>query len=228
MSSNDTSLTPPTPATSEERHPIRDLRQRPLGVMPRQLQTWIMAGLTAALLAIIVVTGRPTAPRSIIGAPQASTSLSPDRLRQYQKELAEQEARLRREIADNQAAAAAANAAPRAGEFNREPTADPMHDEQRRRAYSSLFADNVAFTRRRDGGAGTPAAGAPKASDLGTPGPEEVIARAFARARHRPRRRHRRQSSSPHRRRRPARPRRPSRQARATSRRPFRRTRRLA
>ena len=131
------------------RDTVQDRRVRPRGVLPRHLQTWIMAGLAATMLVIIVVTGRPTPPRrpTDAGTPQTGTSpLPPDRLRRYQEQLAEQESRLRQELADRQAAVATATqAATSSGETQ---PADPIVEEQRRRAYTSLFAENVAFTRR--------------------------------------------------------------------------------
>lgn len=135
---------PPTP-----RDIVRDHRVRPHGLVPRHLQTWIMAGLTVAILLIIVITGKPSPARRspAAGTPQASTALSPDRLKRFQEQLTEQEARLRRDTAEAQAATSGVPADPRAAEPS---PADPIVEEQRRRAYSSLFADNVAFTRRRD------------------------------------------------------------------------------
>ena len=136
---------------SPERDRLIDHRTPPRGVLPRHLQTWIMAGLAAAMLFIIVVTGRPApSPRKApdAAAPQSSGSLPPDRLRRYQEQLAEQEIRLRQEIAATQAAAAAAAAQTTPLPADAASPADPIADEQRRRAYSSLFAENVAFTRR--------------------------------------------------------------------------------
>ena len=70
------------------RDAVHDRRIRPRGVLPRHLQTWIMVGLAAAMLFIIVVTGRPAPTRrsSDTATVQASTSgLPPDRLRRYQE-----------------------------------------------------------------------------------------------------------------------------------------------
>ena len=54
---------------------------------------------------------------------------------------------MRRDTAEAQAATIGVPADPRPAEAS---PADPIVEEQRRRAYSSLFAGNVAFTRRRD------------------------------------------------------------------------------
>jgi len=145
-SSNDT----PTPSGPE---PIRDQRTTPRGVLPRHLQTWLMVGLALTILAIILVTGRTSpAPRTgpTAGSP-TPRALTPDRIQAYQRQLADDQARLQRELdAAASASATAPTAATARGRGSREPApvADPVTDEQRRREYQSLFTDNVAFTRR--------------------------------------------------------------------------------
>jgi type IV secretion system protein VirB10 len=142
----------------ESRDLVRDRRVRPRGVLPRHLQTWVMAGVAAAMLVIIVITGRPAParrPSDASPAPASTSSLPPERLRRYQEQLAEQEARLRQELADTQAAAAAA-AQPTTPPKEVQPS-DPIADEQHRRAYTSLFAENVAFTRRSGSASPDPA-----------------------------------------------------------------------
>jgi type IV secretion system protein TrbI len=134
--------------------PIRDERTTPRGVLPRQLQTWLMVGLALAILGIILVTGHtsPLPRTGPMSAPPTPLALSPDKIQAYQRQLADDQARLQRELA----ATAQASQPPRtlgsgraSGSLSREPAgADPVTDDQRRRDYQSLFADNVAFTRR--------------------------------------------------------------------------------
>lgn len=155
-----TSTETPTP-TPTSPAPIRDQRTTPRGVLPRQLQTWLMVGLAVAILSIILVTGHSSpAPRTgpTAGSP-TPRALGPDRIQAYQRQLAEDEARLQRELAAAAATAPPAPASAARGRGSREPVAvnptatspaaaNPMADDQRRRDYQSLFADNVAFTRR--------------------------------------------------------------------------------
>ena len=139
---------------------LSDHRVKPRGVFPRHLQTWAMAALAGALLLVIVVAGRPSGPRrpaDAASSSQAASALPPDRLRRYQEQLADQEARLRKELADAQASAAAATPQP-ASPSREAPRTDPIADERRRREYASLFADSVAFTRRAAGTAAPPQA----------------------------------------------------------------------
>ena len=68
--------------------PIVDHRQPPRGVLPRHMQTWLMAALAVGVLTVILFTGQSTpTPRT---APAASTAVqtpNPDRLRDYQDRL---------------------------------------------------------------------------------------------------------------------------------------------
>jgi type IV secretion system protein VirB10 len=131
---------------------VQDHRVTPRGVLPRRIQTWAMVAVAGAMLLVIVLTGRPNAPRRPGDATSptvAASTLPPDRLRRYQEQLAEQEARLRKELADAQASATVT--APPATSGAEPPRTDPLADERRRREYASLFAESVAFTRRSAG-----------------------------------------------------------------------------
>lgn len=151
-SSHETPASRPTTA-------IRDQRKAPRGVLPRQVQMWLMIGLAVLILAIILVTGRTTPlPRgATVGRPADPSALAPERIQAYRQQLTEDEARLRRELAQASTpptVVAHGSAEPRPREV---PQANPLVDEQRRRDYQSLFADNVAFSRRRvDPGFGGP------------------------------------------------------------------------
>ncbi len=73
--------------------------------------------------------------------------MAPDRIQMYQRQLADDEARLRRELA--QAPSAPRAAQPTSVDAPGDSRAtDPIVEEQRRREYQSLFADNIALSRR--------------------------------------------------------------------------------
>lgn len=146
-------MTTDTNGTSGANAPIQDHRQKPRGVMPRQLQTWLMVAIAAVILLIILITGHPQP----TGAPQASqrpaqAALPPsDRIRVYQQQLKDDEARLQH-LQAQEAAAVGEAVAPWPTAAPPAPAAiDPTADEQRRREYQSLFADNVALSRRAGG-----------------------------------------------------------------------------
>jgi transposase InsO family protein len=128
--------------------PIRDQRTTPRGVLPRQLQMWLMIGLAVLILGIILITGRtaPAPHAALAGKTSAPSALAPDRIEAYQRQLAEDEARLQHELAQQAVPLGAGTATTPPGPHD-VPT-DPLADEQRRRDYQSLFADNVAFSRR--------------------------------------------------------------------------------
>lgn len=136
----------PPPVTAQ----VLDRRPRPAGVVPRHIQMWLMVGLAAATLAIIVFTGQPapTTPASTTAAPQ--TPVSPDRLRDYQARLQEVNERAREQqqadaILDATPATLVTPAQyPPSGSERR----DPVQEDQQRRDYESLFSSNVVVSRR--------------------------------------------------------------------------------
>ena len=121
---------------------------KPRGVLPRHVQMWLMVGIALVILAIILLTGHPQPlPRPQAGArPAQPTLVPPDRVRSYEQQLA---ADLVREQQGARAIVGASRARD-AGPLARVATssADPTAEDQRRRDYQSLFADNVALSRR--------------------------------------------------------------------------------
>jgi type IV secretion system protein VirB10 len=130
------------------------------------VQTWIMLGLAGLILGVILLTGQP-ASRPSVALPQTAAqpgTVQPDRVRSFQESLAERERRLR-EAPVALPSDALAVPTPDAGA---PAPVDPLLEERRRRDEQSLFADNVAFTRR---GSSMPSATAPPAPTLMTPWP---------------------------------------------------------
>ena len=125
---------------------VTDRRLPPRGVLPRGMQTWLLAGLAAFMLLIMFVVGRPEAPArpaptaAPVGAPTA------DRVRDYQDRLRALEAQSVAPLADQQTVPAVD---PRAySEPSAPAPVDPIQAERRRREYESLFASNVVLSRR--------------------------------------------------------------------------------
>lgn len=129
--------------------PIQDARSAPRGVLPRQLQMWLMIGLAVIILVIILFTGHSTpVPRASAATRTPEPSLmAPDRIQMYQRQLADDEARLRRELEKAPSAPRAAQP-PSVDAQGESRATDPIVEEQRRREYQSLFADNIALSRR--------------------------------------------------------------------------------
>jgi type IV secretion system protein VirB10 len=136
---------------SDTRGAIRDRRLAPRGPLPRQAQMWIMLGLAGLILLVILITGRPEpTPRvSTSATATPATTVQPERVRSLQQRFAEQETRARE----------AQTPGPLTPVVTESPTVvspaavDPILEERRRRDAQSLFADNVAFTRRGSGSA---------------------------------------------------------------------------
>ena len=77
---------------------VTDRRPVPRGVLPRGVQTWIMAGLAAGMLVIMLVVGRPDPPpRQAAAAPPQNPNA--DRVRDYQDRLRALEAQALRDAA---------------------------------------------------------------------------------------------------------------------------------
>lgn len=128
--------------------PVTDRRTPPRGVLPRGIQTWLMAGLGAGVVLVAFLTGQPEpSPRPpASSAPQAPV---PDRVRAYQDHLRTLEARHAQE------AQTGTEAEPRITGTQQQdgqpaPPQDPIVAERRRREYESLFASNVVLSRRAD------------------------------------------------------------------------------
>lgn len=153
---------------------LHDHRPKPRGVLPRQLQMWLMIGIAAIILLVILITGRPQPPaQAAVGErPAASALPAADRIRAYQQQLKDEEARLQQ----LQAQAAIVTAPPAPGGDPEHVAADPISDEQRRREYQSLFADNVALSRRMAGQQPNGSGGGDRATDAPTALSPETLA----------------------------------------------------
>jgi type IV secretion system protein TrbI len=168
----------PVPPTVTDRRPV------PRGVLPRGVQTWIMAGVAIGMLAIMLIVGRPDPPPRPAQAAAPVQAPSADRVRDYQDRLRLLEAQALREAQMATVAPAEPtqydNTAPA-------PVQDPIAEERKRREYESLFASNVVLSRRPEserpdqGRMGTTAAGV--AAQPGSPSPSvEEVADAVVRA----------------------------------------------
>ena len=129
---------------------VTDNRPVPRGVLPRGVQTWIMAGIAVGMLAIMLLVGRSDPPVRSTPAPATSQAPSADRVRDYQERLRAMEAQALRE-----AQAAAGPPAPAMMGFQDPPQSapppDPLQADRKRREYESLFASNVVLSRRPEG-----------------------------------------------------------------------------
>ena len=146
--------------------PVIDRRPVPRGVLPRGVQTWLMAALALGMLLIILLTGKPEAPPAARQSAVPSQAPSADRVRDYQERLRildEQAAREARE------AALAQTTLPPSldNDMPASTQVDPLVAERQRREYESLFASNVVLSRRPEDQ--RPDAGRPSTAADGRP-----------------------------------------------------------
>jgi type IV secretory pathway VirB10-like protein len=149
--------------TSPAAQPIQDKAPKPPGLMPKNIQAWVMLSLAVLMVIIMWLTGgkKPqTGPKS--GTPSIYTSAP---LEVNQAKIADLQARiqeLQREQqaaltqqnkffgalqGDSQTSAPAQVTNPQPGA---PPTDDPIQAERKKRAYLSLFSSNVALSYRKD------------------------------------------------------------------------------
>src|SRR4030095_17184417 len=149
----------------------------PRGVLPRGVQTWVMAGVAVFMLAIMLIVGRPEPPVRPVQTPAPVQPPSADRVRDYQERLRLLEAQAMR---DAQTAAPAPGVQPiQYDDAQPPPPQDPIAADRKRREYESLFASNVVLSRRPenerpDVGRNTLQPSAPVRSDSASPSVDEV------------------------------------------------------
>jgi type IV secretion system protein TrbI len=138
---------------------IHDKNTKPPGLLPKNVQSWLLAGLAVLMVVIMWLTGgkRPAAPsRSSPPSPAVEAPLEVDeakivelqnRIQQLQREQSVaqnalmQQSRALTGKGDSQAGAA--------GGATQERAEDSIREERKRRGYLSLFASNVALSYRK-------------------------------------------------------------------------------
>ena len=145
----------PRPARS----PITD--RLPAGVMPRQLQQWVLIGVAVVMVGIMALSGPPTKPRPTAAPSPAAAAVDPNqqRIEEYQRRIQEQAQRLAAEQAQLQLTKDGRRAATRDAAASPEPSrrlaecgsTDDQPAPSARRVTgprgSHAVADNVAFSR---------------------------------------------------------------------------------
>ena len=150
---------------------VRNQMMKPPGILPKNTQTWVIAGLAAVMVAAIALSGNGSKSKAPAPLPrQAVIDPNASRIAEYRNRLEEETRKLAAEQATlNQAKQAAAGSDPRVaagmqpgGSPNTYavPQPPPVDDrlsakkqleaERERKEYNSLFASNVALTFRKD------------------------------------------------------------------------------
>ena len=149
----------PTPSSeSSSARSAPERAGRPVGVLPRHLQTWVVLGIAVVMTGIIALSGssRPVEQRRAIPGPPA-VEANDARIQEYRKRIDEEARRLSAAQAELDLAKRAM-ATPQAAPL--EPTAARpvatasgadagLENERRQKAYRALFADNIALSLRK-------------------------------------------------------------------------------
>ena len=157
---------------------IQDKNPKPPGLLPKNVQSWLLAGLAVLMVVIMWLTGgkKPAAPpRSGLPAPavQAPLEVNEAKIVELQNRIAElqreqsvaqsalsQQSRTLTGNVDSQSGAAG-------GGVPQEHAEDSIRDERKKRDYLSLFASNVALSYRKGPEAAhTPEPASPEAAQL--------------------------------------------------------------
>jgi type IV secretory pathway VirB10-like protein len=147
-----------------ESHQVQDKSPKPQGLLPKNVQSWLLVGLAFLMVAIMWLTGgkKPAAPAkkvSPVTAVEAPLEVNETKINELQNRIEElqrqqlvaqtaltQQTRsigpLPADSEQSQLQSAPANAADERAE-------DLIEAERKKRAYSSLFASNVALTYRK-------------------------------------------------------------------------------
>jgi len=151
--------------------PIQEKAPKPPGLLPKNVQSWLLIGIALLMLVIMWVTGgkKPTGSAKTAVAPTPATAPLEinetkiaelqNRIQELQREqlvaqnaLAQQNHLLTAPSNDSQAAVGSSPAMQ-----SQQQTEDPIQAERKKRAYLSLFASNVALTYRKTSDSAAPA-----------------------------------------------------------------------
>ena len=157
---------------------VQEKAPKPQGLLPKNVQSWLLAGLAFLMVAIMWLTGgkKPPAPKASAVAPLAQVPLEVNetKINELQSRIEELQrdqlvaqsalAQQTRLIANGPQDPPTSQGGMPAGTSDQKQE-DPEQVERKRRAYISLFASNVALTYRK----GATAPGAPEPEPAANP-----------------------------------------------------------
>jgi type IV secretory pathway VirB10-like protein len=147
--------------TSPAATPIQDKAPKPPGLMPKNVQAWVMLGLAVLMVAIMWLTGgkkAPSTPKSNVStfqthAPaevnEAQVAALQSRIQELQREQQTAITQQNKFFGSLPSATKTSTLAQVSGAAP-EPPPDPVQEEKKRRAYVSLFSSNVALSYRKE------------------------------------------------------------------------------
>ena len=144
--------------------PIQDKAPKPPGLMPKNIQAWVMLGLAVLMVVIMWLTGGKKKPHSTPKSrastfqPAAQPEINEAQIAALQNRIQElqreQQTTLKQQskfFGSLPSAPETSSPAQVSGPAAPEPAPpDPVQEEKKRRAYVSLFSSNVALSYRKD------------------------------------------------------------------------------
>jgi type IV secretion system protein VirB10 len=146
-----------TPAAT----PIQDKAPKPPGLMPKNIQAWVMLGLAVLMVAIMWLTGgkkAPTTPKSSVptfqpptqAVNEAQINALQSRIQELQREQESAITQQNKFFGALPSGTQTTAPAQISGPAPEPAQTDPVQEEKKRRAYASLFASNVALSYRKE------------------------------------------------------------------------------
>ena len=139
--------------------PIQDKAPKPPGLMPKNVQAWVMLGLAVLMVGIMWLTGgkkAPSTPKSNVSTfqPSAQPEVNEAQINALQSRIQELQREQQTAITQQNKffASGTQSAAPAqvSGPAPEPARPDPVQAEKKRRAYISLFSSNVALSYRKE------------------------------------------------------------------------------
>ena len=142
--------------------PIQDKAPKPPGLMPKNIQAWVMLGLAVLMVVIMWLTGgkkKPqNAPKSNVSAfqPAVQPEISEAQIAALQSRIQELQREQQTAIKQQSKFFGSLPSSPQtsapaqvSGPASEPAPPDPVQEEKKRRAYVSLFSSNVALSYRK-------------------------------------------------------------------------------
>jgi type IV secretory pathway VirB10-like protein len=178
---------------SQQPPEVKDQSVRPPGILPKNTQPLVIAGIALVMVGAIVFSGG-SAPKSKAKPSPAVPAIvgpSQERIQEYRKELDEQARKLAAEQAQlaGQRQALGPNPTPAAtgpatgastyppgyAAPAQPPEKDNIQNDRQRREYASLFASNVALSYRKDPNASSPTPASSTSRLITIPAPQNPM-----------------------------------------------------
>ena len=143
--------------------PIQDKAPKPPGLMPKNIQAWVMLGLAVLMVAIMWLTGgkkKPqSTPKSSVSTfqPAAQPEINEAQIAALQNRIQELQREQQTALKQQSKFFGSLPSAPQtsapaqvSGSAPEPASPDPVQEEKKRRAYVSLFSSNVALSYRKE------------------------------------------------------------------------------